>query len=374
MTQPRVMLAALCALAVLGTAERIVTRVGAASQTTPAVPAFDVDPRWPTVPAQWTLGQVTGVAVDAGDHVWVLHRPWSLTDDEKAQNPEAACCTAAPPVLEFDAAGRYLRGWGGPGAGYEWPEDEHAIHVDHKRNVWITSAGGPRLRDGKENMILKFTSDGRFLLQIGKRGMSKGSLDTANVNNAADVYVDPKTNELYVADGYVNRRVIVYDADTGAFKRLWGAYGTPPDDTVSRTPVLEGPGPSQFNTVHGVRVSSDGKVYVADRRNNRLQVFSAAGVFEREIFVARTTKLLGTAFAVGFSPDAAQRYLYLADAGNGKVRIFDRVSLTEVSHVGRIGRYAGQFIFLHALAVDSRGDLYTAEVGTGRRVQKFVRR
>lgn len=359
------------ALALLATAERLAVRT--AAQATPA-PAFAVDPQWPTLPPQWTLGQVTGVAVDAQDHVWVLHRPWSLTDDEKAQNPEAACCTAAPPVLEFDASGRYLRGWGGPGAGYEWPEDEHAIHVDHKRNVWITSAGGPRLRDRKENMILKFTSDGRFLFQIGKRGQSTGSLDTANVNNAADVYVDPATNELYVADGYVNRRVIVYDADTGAFKRMWGAYGKPPDDSAPNAPTYEGPGPAQFNLVHGIRVSTDGKVYVNDRRNNRMQVFTTAGVFEREIFVERKTKLLGTSFAVGFSPDAGQRFLYLADAGNGKVRIYDRATLTEVGAIGRIGRYAGQFIFLHALAVDSKGDLYTAEVGTGRRVQKFVRK
>lgn len=368
---PRLLVASLVLLALLLAAERTVTRLVAQGA---APPAFEVDPRWPALPPQWTLGQVTGVAVDAQDHVWVLHRPWSLTDDEKAQNPEAACCTAAPPVLEFDQSGHYLRGWGGPGAGYEWPEDEHAIHVDHKRNVWITSAGGPRLRDRKENMILKFTSDGRFLFQIGKRGQSKGSLDTANVNNAADVYVDPKTNELYVADGYVNRRVIVYDADTGGFKRMWGAYGKPPDDAAPNAPTYEGPGPSQFNLVHGIRVSNDGKVYVNDRRNNRMQVFSTAGVFEREIFVERKTKLLGTSFAVGFSPDAAQRFLYLADAGNGKVRIYDRASLTEVGAIGRIGRYAGQFIFLHALAVDSKGDLYTAEVGTGRRVQKFVRR
>ena len=204
--------------------------------------------------------------------------------------------------------------------------------------------------------------------------MSRGSLDTANVNNAADVYVDPRTNELYVADGYVNRRLIVYDADTGVFKRMWGAYGKPPDDAAPKTVTYDGPPPAQFNLVHGVRVSTDGKVYVADRRNNRMQVFSTAGVFEREVFVERKTRLLGTAFAVGFSPDAAQRYLYLADAGNGRVRIFDRASLAEVGGIGRIGRYAGQFIFLHALAVDSRGDLYTAEVGTGRRVQKFVRR
>ncbi len=310
--------------------------------------------------------------MDASDHVWVLHRPWSLTDDEKAQNPEAACCTAAPPVLEFTAEGQFLRGWGGPGAGYEWPEDEHAIHVDHKRNVWITSAGGPRLSGGKENQILKFTSDGKFLLQIGRRGMSKGSLDTANVNNAADLQVDPATNELYVADGYVNRRVIVFDADTGAFKRMWGAYGKPPDDAAPRTASYDGPPPAQFTLVHGIRVSRDGKVYVADRRNNRMQVFTTAGVFDREIFVERATKLLGTSFSVAFSPDPAQRRLYLADAGNGRVHIYDRTTLKEIWSIGRIGRYAGQFIFLHALATDSRGHLYTAEVGTGRRVQKFV--
>jgi DNA-binding beta-propeller fold protein YncE len=366
----RATLSAALVLLALGVVERVATRLAAQ----PGVPQFDVDPRWPTLPPQWTLGQVTGVAVDAGDHVWILHRPWSLTDDEKAQNPDAACCTAAPPVLEFDSAGRYLRGWGGPGDGYEWPEDEHAIHVDHKRNVWISSAGGPRLREAKENQILKFTSDGRFLMQIGRRGRSTGSLDTANVNNAADLYVEPTANELYVADGYVNRRVIVYDADTGVFKRMWGAYGRPPDDAASKASAFEGPPPAQFNLVHGIRVSSDGKVYVNDRRNNRMQVFTTAGTFEREIFVARPTRLLGTSFAVAFSPDAAQRWLYLADAGNGAVRIYDRSTLAEVGRVGRIGRYAGQFVFLHALAVDSRGDLYTAEVGTGRRVQKFVRR
>jgi DNA-binding beta-propeller fold protein YncE len=379
LTMPTVRRRVLAALAllVLASGERLATHV--ASQTRDGIgaaatpPTLTVDPRWPSLPAQWTLGQVTGVAVDASDHVWVLHRPWSLTDDEKALNPEAPCCTAAPPVLEFDAGGRYLTGWGGAGvAGYEWPEDEHAIHVDHKRNVWITSAGGPRLSGGKENQILKFTSDGRFLLQIGRRGQSKGSLDTANVNNAADVYVDPSTNELYVADGYVNRRVAVFDADTGAFKRMWGAYGKPPDDAASKTVTYDGPPPAQFNLVHGVRVSGDGKVYVADRRNNRMQVFTTAGVFEREIFVERTTKLLGTAFAVAFSPDREQRWLYLADAGNGKVRVYDRATLREVGAIGRIGRYAGQFIFLHALAVDSQGNLYTTEVGTGRRVQKFI--
>jgi sugar lactone lactonase YvrE len=170
----------------------------------------------------------------------------------------------------------------------------------------------------------------------------------------------------------VNRRVVVLDADTGAFKRMWGAYGKPPDDSVPNARQDEGPGPTQFNTVHGIKVSTDGLVYVADRLNNRVQIFDLDGTFKQEVFVARKTRLLGTAFSFAFSPDAAQTYLYLADAGNGKVRIFERRSMREVSAFGRIGHYAGQFVFLHNLAVDSRGNLYTAEVGTGRRAQKFV--
>jgi len=202
--------------------------------------------------------------------------------------------------------------------------------------------------------------------------MSKGSLDTANLNNAADMWVHPATNEVFVADGYRNRRVIVFDADTGAFKRLWGAYGKPPDDTVTQKFTGEGPGPAQFNTVHGIKVSNDGLVYVNDRLNNRVQVFTTDGTFTREIFIERKTQLLGTSFNTAFSPDREQRWLYVADAGNGRVHIFNRKTLVEVGAFGRIGRYAGQFIFMHNLASDSRGNLYVSEVGSGRRVQKFV--
>jgi DNA-binding beta-propeller fold protein YncE len=336
-------------------------------------PSYEVDPFWPDVPAGWILGQVAGVAVDSRDHVWVLQRPWSVANDELATNDEAECCRPAPPVMEFTPEGTYVQGWGGEGAGYEWSADEHGIHVDFADNVWLSSAGGPRLGDRTENHLLKFTRDGRFLLQIGKRGAAQGSLDTLNLNNAADMFVHRATNELFVADGYVNRRVIVFDATTGAYKRMWGAYGNRPDDEVPNRPTYEGPGAQQFNTVHGIRVSDDGRVYVADRRNNRMQIFGIDGTFEREVFVERPTRLLGTAFSVAFSPDAAQRLLYLADAGNGKVRIFDRQSMRELGSFGRIGHYAGQFVFLHNVAVDSQGNVYTAEVGGGRRVQKFLR-
>jgi len=364
--------AAVAALLIgLAVAERALERAALAQRQ--AAPAFQVDPMWPKVPKQWMLGQVAGLSVDARDHVWILQRPWSLANDEKATDPDAPCCHPAPPVMEFDEAGTYVQGWGGAGDGYEWPADEHAIHVDFKGNVWISSAGGPRLATKQENQILKFTQAGKFLLQIGRRGMSKGSLDTNNFNNAADIHVYAKTNEVFVADGYVNRRVIVLDADTGAFKRMWGAYGNAPDDAAPNAPTDDGPGAAQFNLVHGVRVSDDGLVYVADRRNNRMQVFTIDGKFQRELFVERKTKLLGTSFSVAFSPDPRQEYLYLADAGNGRVHIYDRRTLVEVGGFGRIGHYAGEFVFLHVVAADSKGNLYTAEVGGGRRVQKFLR-
>jgi DNA-binding beta-propeller fold protein YncE len=356
---------------VLARAERWFERAALAQHR---APTFQVDPAWPKMPPKWILGQVAGLAVDARDHVWIIQRPWSLADDEKTTDPNAPCCFAPPPVMEFDAQGNFIQAWGGPGVGYEWPADEHTIHIDYKGNVWISSAGGPRLPTKKENQILKFTQAGKFLLQIGHRGMSKGSLDRDNFNNAADIYVYPKTNEVFVADGYINRRVIVLDADTGRFKRMWGAYGNTPDDMAPNRLEPEGPGPRQFRLVHGIRVSDDGQVYVADRGGNRMQVFSLDGKFQREVFVERKTKLLGTAFSVAFSPDPAQEWLFLADGGNGRVHIFDRRSLEEVGAFGRIGHYAGEFVFLHNVAVDSKGNVYTAEVGSGKRVQKFVRR
>jgi len=362
---------ATAAIALLFAAERLVERSALAQRQ--AQPSYEVDPFWPHMPEQWLLGQVAGLDVDAQDHVWIIQRPWSLNDDEKAGNPEAKCCRPAPPVMEFDAAGNYVQGWGGESPDYQWPLDEHTIHVDYKSNVWISSAGGPHLQDRKENFILKFTKQGKFLMQIGRRGESKGSLDTVNFNNAADIYVYRKTNEVFVADGYVNRRVIVLDADSGRFKRMWGAYGNQPDDAAPNRLEDQGPGPQQFNLVHGIRVSDDGLVYVADRRNNRVQVFTIDGTFQRELFVERKTKLLGTSFSVAFSPDPQQELMFLADAGNGRVHVFDRRSLEEIGGFGRVGHYAGEFVFLHNVATDSRGNVYTAEVGNGKRVQKFVK-
>lgn len=337
------------------------------------VPTWRVDPLWPKVPDKMLLGQVSGVSIDAQDHVWIIQRPNSLTPEARGATktpPETECCIPAPPVMEFDSDGNYIQGWGGPGEGYEWPLDEHGIHVDYKGNVWLAAAGGPQSK--AEHHLLKFTKEGKFLVQIGRRGQSKGSGDVANLNQASDMHLYQPTNELFVSDGYVNRRVIVFDGDTGVYKRHWGAYGNAPDDTAPRTMGAQPPGDQQFNLLHGLRVSNDGLVYVADRRNNRIQVFTVEGKFIKEGFVARQTGgIFGSAFGVAFSSDPEQKYLFMPDAGNNHVWVLDRQTLGVVTQFGRWGNYAGQFYGLHSLAVDSKGNIYTGEVLLGRRVQKF---
>ena len=323
-------------------------------------PVFEVDPKWPKMPAKFLWGVVSGVAVDSKDHIWVLHRPATLAPEEKGD----ICCVAAPPVVEFDQAGNYVQGWGGPGQGYEWPLDldEHGIFIDYKDNVWICAGGGANSR--VESQILKFTRTGKFLMQIGRRGQGKGSNDEQNLGEAADVFVNPKTNEVFVADGYRNRRVIVFDANTGAYKRHWGAYGRRPDDAAPAT--------EQFNTVHHLRLSNDGQVYVADRRNKRVQVFTTEGKFEREVAIAPDTKVgTGTVFSIAFSADKEQRFMYVVDLSNAVVWILDRAKLEVLGSFGRMGQYAGMFMRPHNIASDSKGNLYVTEATGGRRVQKF---
>jgi hypothetical protein len=358
------------------------------------VPVFEVDPFWPKMPEKFLLGPVRGVAVDVQDHVWLAQDGSSLQADylgAAANPPRAECCMAAPPVMEFDADGNYIKGWGGPGEGYDWPQQIHGLFIDYKGNLWVSSE-----RAG-DNHILKFSREGKFLLQIGKPGQSTGNNDKVNVNRAADMHVHPKTNELFVADGYGNRRVIVFDADTGAYKRHWGAYGNPPEDAPAAgggggaapggrggrggrggeapapAPQARGGQPSQqFNLVHDVRVSNDDIVYVADRNNNRIQIFSLDGKFQKEVFIARDTSTTnGTVYSIAFSKDTAQRFLYVADAGNGRIRILDRKSMEVVGNIGRWGRQPGQFMVPHDIAVDSKGNLYVGEIREGN-IQKFV--
>jgi DNA-binding beta-propeller fold protein YncE len=327
-------------------------------------PRFVVDPFWPKpLPNNWLLGQVAGIAVDAEDHIWIIQRPASLTEDEAgaAQDPPRSdCCVPAPPVIEFDSEGNVLQAWGGPDAGYDWPENEHGIFVDYKGNVWIAGNGE------NDHQVLKFSQDGEFLLQIGQAGMTGGSNDTELLGNPADTEVDPETNEVYVADGYLNKRVIVFDADTGEYKRHWGAYGEPPSDDPNA------PEGSQFgNPVHCVRITEDGLVYVCDRANNRVQVFEKDGSFVKEFKIEPDTLGNGSTWDVDVSSDRRQRFLYNADGENNYVWILKRANDEILTTFGRNGRYAGQFHWVHNLVVDSRGNIYTAEVDTGKRVQKF---
>ena len=334
-------------------------------------PQFAVDPYWPKpLPNNWLLGEIGGIAVDSRDHIWVYQRPRSLTDDEKgaAVNPRTSkCCVPAPPVMEFDAEGNLLQAWGGPGEGYQWPEREHGISVDAEGNVWL---GGNQKDD---HQVLKFTRDGKFLMQIGRSGQTGDSNDPKLLGRPALAIVDPSAGELYIADGYKNRRVLVVDARTGEYKRHWGAFGGKPDDA---DPGAYDPAASearQFRTpVHCVRIAHDGLVYVCDRVNDRLQIFQKDGTYVKEYTLEPTTRGAGSVWDVAFSVDPEQKYLYVADGTNNEIHILERATGKRVSAFGRNGRYAGQFHWVHAMAADSQGNLYTGEVDNGKRVQKFV--
>jgi NHL repeat len=336
-------------------------------------PTFQVDPAWPTIPNNWVLGEVSSIAVDSRDHIWVLHRPRSI--------PEAQHSQAAPPVLEFDTAGKLLGSWGGSADGYDWPEREHGIFVDSKGFVWISGNGGwprPSAPGSGDDMILKFTTAGKLVLQIGRRGQSKGNTDTVNVHQPADVFVHAPTNELYVADGYGNQRVVVFDADNGQFKRMWSAFGNAPPAEMAPNPPAPVPnqggpdGPPQFGLVHAVKVSNDGIVYVADRTNNRIQAFTTAGKYLRQVRLAAEGTVTPVPAGFAFSPDAKQQYLYVVDSGPMRIAIFDREALTQVWTVGMRGPKPGEFDIVHHMAADSKGNLYTAEIVTNRRAQRFV--
>ena len=369
----RVLGIALTALVIaLGTGQALLQNHAEAQARSVQAPLFEVDPLWPKpLPNHWLLGMTIGVWVDELDHVWIIHRgAATLHDNEKALDLKVGeCCTAAPPVLVFDQAGNLVRAWGGPGAGYEWPESNHGVHVDHKGNVWIGGNGA------KDAQVLKFTRDGKFLMQMGRSGKNAGSNDLENFGRVAKIWVDPKTNEAYIADGYLNKRVAVLDADSGKMKRYWGAYGNKPDDANLGKYDPKAPPAQQFrNPVHCVERSHDGLLYVCDRANDRVQVFHPDGSFVKEAFFARETLGSGSAWDIAFSKDAAQRYFFLADGTNEKVRVIERESLQEITNFGDGGRQPGQFYGVHSIAADSKGNLYTTETYEGKRVQRFVYR
>ncbi len=349
-------------------------RAAAEARDAVQAPRFEVDPLWPKpLPNHWLLGSTVGVSVDARDHVFVVHRGAGTLNERTeigaAVSPRTAeeCCVPAPPILEFDPAGTLVGHWGGPGPGYEWPASNHGITADDKGNVWI---GGNAPKDAH---VVKFTRDGKFLMQFGHQGKGAGSNDTENFGQVAKIFVDPRANEAYVADGYGNKRVAVIDADSGKFKRYWGAYGHKPDDTDLGKYDPDAPPAQQFRTpVHCAELSNDGLVYVCDRSNDRIQVFQKDGRFVKEAFIAKKTLGDGSVWDIAFSKDPQQRYLYLADGKNEKVYILERDNLRILTSFGDGGRQPGQFFGVHSIATDSKGNIYTTETYEGKRLQKFV--
>ena len=370
----------------------------ASAQGAKQVPLFQVEPGFFKIPNNWVTGQGSSVGVDKHDNVWITHRPKYIAEEKRAM--------AAPPVMEFDSTGKFLQGWGGPSDKYDWPDQEHSVYPDPDDNIWISGSARPALSYPgagpkgivlrSDNMLLKFDSKGKFLMQIGKRDTSTGDDDQKNVYSATDLYVQPKTNDIFVSDGYINKRVIVFDKNTGAFKRMWGAFGNVPMDSPDQlknartvpqprparaaAPAAEGeagagraappcctdPGPQQFvGAVHGIKVSNDGMVYVADRSANRVQVFTVEGKYQTQLLVH------GPA-GVALSPDAPQQFLYVVDMGGSKIVVVDRKSMGILYQFGSKGTAPGQFQGVHMIAIDSKGNLYTAEAEPGNRYQKFL--
>lgn len=361
-------------------------------------PAYRVEPLWPQpLPNHWVWGSITGVAVDAQDHVWVVHRGGaSLEANEKGMMltppTSSVCCTAAPFVVELDQAGKVVSSFGGPGQGYDWPASPGGLAVDAKGNVWITAAGlvtppaSPGGRGGAggapapaDAQVLKFSKAGQFLMQIGKPGQLTGE---DSLNKPAAVAVDAAANEVFIADTG-NRRIAVFDSETGKFKRAWGAYGEKPGADPGAYDPNAAPA-RQFRDVTCVDISKDGMVYVCDRTSNRIQVFQKDGKFVKEGVVSKNTlgavvagqfgavSSFGSAWDVAFSSDAQQRYLFVADGQDKKVVVLDRNTLAPVGTIGQGGRQPGRFLAVGSIAVDSRGTVYTGEQHHGKRVQKFV--
>jgi hypothetical protein len=350
------------------------------SQTVEA-PLFQVDPYWPKpIPNGWLYGTVIGVATNSADNVFIVHRQniTANTEDGAQQDPPLAeCCSAAPPVLQFDPAGNLVRAWGGPveGAPYVWPASNHGLAVDDEGNVWIGGNG-----DG-DSHVLKFTEDGQFLQQYGEAGQETDSNSLTHYSQVADISFDIPAREAFFADGYGNIRLAVVDMDSGQIKRYWGAYGNRPNDAyVFPDQRTAGTGwsadqhnPQQFRgPVHCAEPSVDGLLYVCDRQNNRVQVFEKDGTYVREAYYNPDTLGDGATWDISMSNDPEQRFMYVVDGKNARIHIVNRETMEAVSSVGTGGRYPGMFQAAHSIAVDSQGNMYITETYEGRRLHKFV--
>ncbi len=336
-------------------------------------PLFEVDPFWPKpLPNHWLLGSTIGAAVDSRDHVWIIHRgndEGNLAPNETPSQQGIAdeCCSSAPPVLEFDAEGNLVGSWGGPGDGYTWPASNHGIVVDHMDNVWIGGNGGG------DSHVLKFSRAGDFLLQAGEPGNGVNSNALNHFSRVAKVTYDGPANEIYLADGYGNKRVAVIDASTGELKRFWGAYGnTPMDGGLGPYDPMAEPAQQFRGPVHCADPADDDLMYVCDRGGNRIQVFTKLGVYIEEIFIEKNSGGSGAVWDIAFSPDPAQSFIYVADGLNERVHVVRREGMEYLYNFGDGGRMAGQFFGTHSIATDSQGNIYTTETYEGKRLQKHT--
>jgi DNA-binding beta-propeller fold protein YncE len=350
--------------------------------TAKLVPYFEYDETFPKpLPNNWAVGTVVGIHADTKDnHVFIAHRPETLRPDEleaEKTPPRAECCKKAPHIIEFDYAGNLVQAWGGDGEGYDWPtpgapskdptvggspNGMHSVFLDDENNIWLTATGP---QDGQ---ILKFTRNGKFLLQFGGVGKSKGSNDTENLKGASGV--KSLKGEIFISDGYGNRRVVVLDQKTGKYKRHWGAYGKRPDDTVKNR-YDANIDPQQFATPHGIGVSDDGYVYLADRNNSRVQVFKTDGTYVAEQYIERHTSS-GSVFGVAISHRPEQKWIYIPDGRNERIWILDRKSLEILGNFGCPGHAAGCITTPHSIDTDAKGNIYIGETWEGKRVQRFL--
>jgi hypothetical protein len=351
------------------------------------LPRFMVDAAWPQMPPTMIIGQTPGLAVDSDDNVWLAHRPHTLSFSDiglAADPPTALCCEPGPTIMQFSAEGEYLQGWGGPDYAPEidgvnqWPRNIHGIYVDDDNTVWVGGNG-----DG-DHVVLNLTADGDFIRQIGVHGQTAGNSHPEYLGNPADIsFVD---GHVIIADGYINKRIISFDGMELDYEGAWGAYASDPSggtregsfDQSQASSNSDGganpEAPSFGDIVHCVVSTEEGLVYICDRRNNRAQVFQRTEngdlEFVRDVVIAEETGGTRTVSDITFSPDG--EFIYIADMMNSSIWILDSESYDILARIGRVGRYPGEFTWLHSVVADSEGNLYTSEVNTGRRIQKLV--